>query len=231
MSIIFKIFGNLRINIILIIITLQLQLKSADCEWQSLNLNNRWDFVPSFFLLFLASMRMRRHFECPVSGPTRDQFFRYTPVIRFSRFCGENENRHCLSRTLLLFSTDRRRQKKAKRVKRGARPECTRACGITCAWETRARTLRCLIDWGWQTGQSQTPTRFPASTRCRPKIFTHDKGQETGKSATILFSRFFPLALSPSLSRHSGRIFKAFYDSVSLFQFIDIQSISVNCLK
>jgi len=43
---------------------------------------------------------------------------------------------------------------------------------------------------------AETPTRFPASTRCRPKIFTHDKGQETGKSATILFSRFFPLALS-----------------------------------
>lgn len=172
----------------------------------------RWDFVPSFFfllsLVFLASSANKKTtFRTSSVGPTRDQFFRYTPVIRFSRFYGENdEHRHCLSRALLLFSTDRRRQKKAKRAKRGARPECTRACGITCAWETRARTLSCLIDWGWQTGQSQTPTRFPASTRCRPKIFTHDKGQETGKSATILFSRFLPSrSLLLSLSRHSPR--------------------------
>jgi len=129
--------------------------------------------------------------------PTRDQFFRYTSVIRFSRFYGENEHRHCLSRTLLLFFFYRSSAVEEGEESKKGSPARMHACmwDHVCVRNTR-HTLRCLIDWGWQTGQSQTPTRFPASTRCRPKIFTHDKGQETGKSATILFSRFFSLALS-----------------------------------
>jgi len=115
---------------------------------------------------------------------------------------------------------DRRRRGEQK--KRSPAPNA-HACmwDCVCVRNTRARTLRCLIDWGWQTGQSQTPTRFPASTRYRPKIFTHDKGQETGKSATILFLQILPSPASLFLS--TALIFLEF---CLTFEFIDIRASS-----
>lgn len=104
---------------------------------------------PSAVVAFSLRSR-RRHFERPVCrGPTRDQFFRYTPVIRFSRFerreraPSSSSSRHCLSRTLsCLFSpsffsssADRRRQKKARRAKReAARGQGPSAHGRVCVW-------------------------------------------------------------------------------------------------
>lgn len=123
--------------------------KFADRERQSSNFSSCRAVgfrPPPFFLLslvFLASSANKRTaFRTSSVGPTRDQFFRYTPpVIRFSRFYGENEHRHCLSRALLLFSTDRRRQKKAKRSKKRS-PARMHACmwDHVCVRNTRTYT-------------------------------------------------------------------------------------------
>jgi len=79
---------------------------------------------PSFYsrLLLAPSTNEKTTFRMSSVGPTRDQFFRYTPVIRFLRFCGENEHRHCLSRAFLLFLPivgDRRRRRREQKGEPG----------------------------------------------------------------------------------------------------------------
>lgn len=170
----------------------------------------RFRYPPSFLLSRPStSLRLRtkrRHFDGPVSGELAINFSS-TPRSFASRdSTGENEHRHCLSRTLLLFSTDRRRQKKAKRAKRGARTECTRACGITCAWETCARTLRCLIDWGWQTRDSRRHPRVSPHPRDVDQKYSRTTKGKKPVSQQLYFFPDSSLSLSPFLAVLRDRI-------------------------